>query len=389
MSRKMFYALIRPLLFLLPAETAHRLAFRFLRLLQAINPLRSLVSRWWKVRDPALKVDAFGRQLSTPVGLAAGLDKDAEAYEALGALGFGFIEIGTVTAQPQPGNERPRLFRLPKDRALINRMGFNNSGAAAAAKRLNRRRNTVVGVNIGKSKVTPEEEAPDDYRQSTGELARHADYFVVNVSSPNTPGLRNLQAVSSLRPLLIAVKTELERASPERRVPLFVKIAPDLADADVDAVADLALELELDGIVATNTTLSREGLRSDAEKIESIGAGGLSGPPLKARALEVISRLRRRLGEKPLLIASGGIENADDAWERICAGANLIQVYTGFIYQGPSIVRSISKGLAKRSAQAGFSTISEAVGSALGSEARKPSHPEESRTGSDLSSGSE
>lgn len=370
MSPQMLYSLLRPLLFFLRAETAHRLAFRFLRLAQAIPGLRALIAAVWRVDDEAIKTDAFGKQLSTPVGLAAGLDKDAEAYEALGALGFGFVEVGTLTAKAQAGNEKPRLFRLPKDKALINRMGFNNHGAATAAKRLAGPRHTVVGVNIGKSKVTPEEQAPEDYRQSTQELAPLADYFVVNVSSPNTPGLRNLQAVSSLRPLLVEVRQELDRRSPERKVPLFVKIAPDLNNNDVDAVAQLALELSLDGIIATNTTLSREGLKTDAETVKAIGAGGLSGPPLKARALEVIARLRQQVGDKLTLIASGGIETPDDAWERICAGANLVQVYTGFIYGGPSMVKVISKGLAKKTRAAGFSHISQAVGTAISAQGK-------------------
>lgn len=359
----MLYSLLRPFLFRLSAETAHHFVFALLRFLQAIPPLRRLVAWLLTPKDPALEVDVFGSRLRSPVGLAAGLDKNATAFEALGALGFGFVEVGTLTAQPQPGNPRPRLFRLPADRALINRMGFNNDGAEAASKRLAHHRETVVGINVGKSKVVPEDEAIADYVASTGTLASYADYFVVNVSSPNTPGLRNLQAVSVLRPLLSAVRAELDRIRPAARAPLFVKIAPDLADEDVDAVADLAVELKLDGIIATNTTLSREGLKTPRAEVEAIGAGGLSGPPLRARALDVLRRLRRRVGPDMLLVASGGIETADHAWERIRAGANLVQVYTGFVYGGPAMLRRINQGLAEHVRAAGYRNISEAVGS--------------------------
>jgi dihydroorotate dehydrogenase len=242
-------------------------------------------------------------------------------------------------------------------------MGFNNHGSAAAAKRLARGRRGVVGVNIGKTKVVPEEEATKDYVESTKRLAEHADYFVVNVSSPNTPGLRNLQAVDKLRPLLTAVRETLDASSPDRRVPLLVKIAPDLADEDVDAVADLALELELDGIIATNTTISREGLTTPVDEVERIGAGGLSGAPLKPRALDVVRRLRERVGDRIVLVAVGGITTVDDAWERIVAGATLVQVYTSFIYEGPGLPGRLARGLVERARADGFARISDAVGS--------------------------
>jgi dihydroorotate dehydrogenase len=296
-------------------------------------------------------VKAFGRVLPSPVGLAAGFDKEAHVFEPLLALGFGFVEVGTITAQPQAGNPKPRLFRLPRDRALVNRMGFNNAGAQAAAARLAMRDRSqgVVGVNIGKTKVTPPEQAIADYMHSATLLAPHADYMVVNVSSPNTPGLRDLQAVEQLRPLLIAVRRAIDAAVPpasrELRLPLLVKIAPDLADEDIDAVADLALELELDGIVATNTTISRSGLASSAAAVGACGAGGLSGAPLAARSLEVLRRIRQRLGPGPMVISVGGIERPAQVHERLAAGATLVQVYTGLIYEGPTLPARLARSV--------------------------------------------
>jgi dihydroorotate dehydrogenase len=257
-----------------------------------------------------------------------------------------------VTARAQPGNPRPRMFRLTADRALVNRMGFNNAGAWAAAGRLRRSRRRgrgpVVGVNIGKTRAVPESEAAADYAASARAVAAVADYVVVNVSSPNTPGLRDLQAAGRLRPVLVAVRSALDSASGGRRVPLLVKIAPDLADADVDAVADLATELGLDGIVATNTTVARDGLASPQALVAAAGAGGLSGPPLRARSLAVLRRLRARAGDRLVLIAAGGIETPEDAWERLRAGATLVQAYTGFVYGGPLWPRRINAGLAER-----------------------------------------
>ncbi len=359
----MLYRLVlRPFLWLLAAETAHRFAFACLRMGAALPGGKALLSLLYGHRSAAAETEAFGVTFPTPVGLAAGFDKDAEGYDALGALGFGFVEVGTVTGRPQPGNPRPRLFRLPRDRALVNRMGFNNHGSEEAAKRLARGRRGVVGVNIGKTKKVPEAEAVSDYVESTERLAAHADYFVVNVSSPNTPGLRDLQAVDKLRPLLEAVRRSLDASSPERRVPLLVKIAPDLADDDVDAVADLALALGLDGIIATNTTISREGLSTPAAEVERIGAGGLSGAPLSDRALEVLRRLRRRVGDRLVLVAVGGITTVDDAWARIVAGATLVQIYTAFIYEGPGLPGRIARGLVERARAEGYERISDAVG---------------------------
>jgi dihydroorotate dehydrogenase len=340
-----YRALIRPLLYLLPAETAHHLAFGCLRLLAAIPGVNALLRSVFHSRH-ARGVRALGLDFPNPIGLAAGFDKDAIGYEALGALGFGFVEVGTLTGQPQPGNPKPRLFRLPKDRALVNRMGFNNHGSAYAVARLQRPHRTIVGVNIGKTKLVPEGEAIGDYVASARRVGPHADYVVVNVSSPNTPGLRDLQATEKLRPLLAAVREALNEVSPGRRVPLLVKIAPDLADEDVDSVAEMALGLGLDGIIATNTTTRRDGLRSSAEEVERCGAGGLSGPPVHQRSLEVLRRLKANVGDRLTLISVGGIETPEQARERIEAGATLVQIYTALIYEGPFLPKRLAKGVA-------------------------------------------
>ena len=299
-------------------------------------------------RDPALRVRALGLELPSPLGLAAGFDKEAAHVDALTALGFGFVEIGTITALAQPGNPRPRMFRLPADRALVNRMGFNNAGAQVAAARLARARDpgVVVGVNIGRSKLA--QDAAADYRASAAALGAHADYLVINVSSPNTPGLRDLQAVAQLEPVIAATRAGLADAGLDRPVPLLVKIAPDLADEDVDAVADLALRAGLDGLIATNTTISREGLRSDGEAVAAAGAGGLSGAPLADRSLAVLRRLRARVGDELVLVSVGGVESAEDVAERLAAGATLVQAYTAFVYGGPLWPRRVQRGLARR-----------------------------------------
>ena len=354
----MYRLLYRVVLRRVPAEAAHRAGFGLIRAAARVPGAAWLLRRWLGPRDPVLRVRALGLDLPGPLGLAAGFDKDARGTAGLGALGFGFVEVGTVTARAQPGNDRPRMFRLPADRALVNRMGFNNEGAAAAAARLRRRpRSPVVGVNIGKTKAVPDDAAAADYAASARAVAAVADYVVVNVSSPNTPGLRDLQATERLRPVLVAVREALDAAAAGRRVPLLVKIAPDLADADVDAVADLAVELGLDGIIATNTTISRDGLASPAAEVAAAGAGGLSGPPLRARALAVLRRLRARAGDRLVLIAAGGIETPDDAWARLQAGATLVQAYTGFIYGGPLWPRRMHAGLARRARAAGLPSI--------------------------------
>ncbi|MCO1581011.1 quinone-dependent dihydroorotate dehydrogenase [Crossiella sp. SN42] len=345
------------------AERVHHLSFGALKLLAAIPGVLPLVRRLLAPRDPALRTRVLGLDLPGPLGLAAGFDKDATGPDALAALGFGFVEIGTLTAHAQPGNPKPRLFRLFADRAIVNRMGFNNGGAAAAAQRLRARRargqSGVVGVNIGKTKATPEAEAVGDYVTSAKLLAGVADYFVVNVSSPNTPGLRNLQAVDQLRPLLTGVRAALDEAG--RRVPLLVKIAPDLSDEDVDAVADLALELGLDGIIATNTTIGRDGLASPAAEVARAGAGGLSGAPLKQRSLAVLRRLRARTGDRLVLVSVGGIESAEDVWQRLRAGASLVQGYTGLIYGGPLWPWRIHRDLSRRLRASGYRSLDEVV----------------------------
>jgi dihydroorotate dehydrogenase len=329
----------------LPAETMHRATILALRVIAAVPGLPALLRRLY---GPSLPVKALGLEFPGPLGLAAGFDKDAEVYTALAGFGFSHIEVGTITAQPQPGNPRPRMFRLVADRAVINRMGFNNHGSAAAAARLRRRTpgtGPIVGVNIGKTKLVPESEAIADYVTSTERLARHADYLVVNVSSPNTPGLRDLQAVDHLRPLLTAVRSAADRTCNTRKVPLLVKIAPDLADPDIEAIADLALELRLDGIIATNTTITRDSLAGPAALIQE--AGGLSGAPLKDRSLEVLRRLKSRTGDRLVLISVGGIETAADAQARLDAGATLVQAYTAMIYGGPLWAHRLHRDLGR------------------------------------------
>jgi dihydroorotate dehydrogenase len=325
------------------AETAHRVAFEALRAARPALARRPL--------GPTAPVEAMGLRFPGPLGLAAGFDKNARGIDALAALGFSFVEVGTVTGEAQPGNPRPRLFRLPADRAIVNRMGFNNDGAEVVAARLARRRGrgkalpVVVGVNIGKTKRVPESEAVADYEKSARLLAPYADYLVVNVSSPNTPGLRDLQAVEKLRPLLEAVRRRADAVT-ERHVPLLVKIAPDLTDADVVAVAELATGLGLDGIVATNTTVARDALASSPEQVERVGPGGLSGPPLRERSLQVLRLLRRHLPAETTVVSVGGIATAADVAERLDAGATLVQAYTGFVYGGPSWPRRVQRELA-------------------------------------------
>ncbi|WP_457962478.1 quinone-dependent dihydroorotate dehydrogenase [Arthrobacter sp. D1-29] len=336
------------------AERAHKIGFKGIRLAHTTGAGRLL--QRFTAPAPSLQTTAFGVTFPSPFGLAAGFDKEGHSIEALTDLGFGHVEVGTITGQAQPGNEKPRLFRLVQDRAVINRMGFNNDGAAAVEPRLKaaraalRRRypavRPVIGVNIGKSKVVELDDAVGDYLLSARSLAPAADYLVVNVSSPNTPGLRLLQDVQTLRPLLAAVGEEADRAA-GRHVPLLVKIAPDLSNEDIDDVARLALDLKLDGIIATNTTIARAGLKSPAETIEKCGPGGLSGAPLKQRSLEVLHRLKDATGDSIALVAVGGVETAQDVQERLDAGATLVQGYTAFLYEGPFWAARINRQLAK------------------------------------------
>lgn len=337
------YRLFRSLLFLLPAETAHRVSLTLLTAACRIPGLRSWIHRrYGKVHSRPVKV--FGLEFPHPVGLAAGFDKDARYLDALENLGFAFVEIGTVTPRPQPGNEAPRLFRLPLDQALINRMGFNNRGAAAAARRLARRRGKLlVGGNIGKNKSTPNQQALSDYVACMKELYAVVDYFVVNVSSPNTPELRALQEKEPLLRLLEGLKAFIaEQAQPK---PLLLKISPELSEAQLLDILEIAGQTRLDGLVATNTSVSREGLLSDPAYVESLGAGGLSGRPLSRRSTEVIRFLHRHSRGKLPIIAVGGIFSAEDAAEKLAAGAALVQLYTGFVYEGPGVVKRILQGL--------------------------------------------
>ena len=324
-------------------EDAHHFAFRVIRMLPTLGFGR-LVELFTRP-DPSLAVEALGLRFPSPFGLAAGFDKDALAVQGLGQLGFGHVEVGTITAVAQPGNERPRLFRLIDDRALVNRMGFNNGGADAAVGRLSRlarrRHRPVLGVNIGKSRVTAVEDAVGDYERSARVLAPYADYLVVNVSSPNTPGLRGLQELDALAPLLEAVRAVAGAT------PLLVKIAPDLADEEVVRICELVTRLGLDGIIATNTTISREGLRAPASAVERIGAGGLSGAPLAARSLEVLRLVRANVPAELCVISVGGVETAADVQDRLDAGATLVQGYSAFIYRGPAWARQVNRGLAR------------------------------------------
>ena len=330
-------------------ERIHQGAFRAIRFAEPVSSRLNLsgVRSHPEAMSP---VEAMGLRFPNRLGLAAGFDKNAVGIDALAALGFGHVEIGTVTAEPQPGNPKPRLFRLAEDRAILNRMGFNNDGAEVVAARLAVRGRTepgpVLGINIGKTKVVAEADATADYLKSATLLAPHADYLVVNVSSPNTPGLRDLQAVEKLGPLLSAVRRRVDEVSDQRRVPLLVKIAPDLAHEDVAAVADLALAIGLDGIIATNTTISRQGLRSDPSAVAALGAGGISGTPLTQRSEAVLGLLRDRVGPGLTLIGVGGITSVEDAQRRVRAGADLVQGYTAFIYEGPGWPRRIARGLA-------------------------------------------
>ncbi|HYI51001.1 MAG TPA: quinone-dependent dihydroorotate dehydrogenase [Microbacterium sp.] len=340
----MYPLLFRTVLARMDPETAHHAAVVVIRLLGV--PPFSWATRALTRPEPGLRSSALGLTFESPFGVAAGFDKDVRAAKGLYALGFGHIEVGTVTAVPQDGNPRPRLFRLIPDRAVVNRMGFNNRGAEAAAIRLKklRRRSSraVIGVNIGKSRVVEVADATADYVRSATLLAPLADYLVVNVSSPNTPGLRGLQAVETLRPLLIAVRDAAGRT------PLLVKIAPDLPDEEVEAISRLAVDIGLSGLIATNTTISRDGLTTDHAVVAAAGDGGLSGAPLTRRSLEVLRIVRAAVPAEFVVISAGGVETADDVRDRQDAGATLVQGYTAFLYRGPLWARQINRGLARR-----------------------------------------
>src|ERR1043166_7816045 len=349
-----YRSLARPILFRLPPETAHELALHSLSLL----PSRLLTKH---VSNAALRTERFGLSFPNPVGLAAGFDKNGIALQPLAALGFGFIEAGTVTYHPQPGHPRPRLFPLSEDEALINRAGFNNNGADALTRRVKQHRpECVLGVSIGKSKITPLESATEDYLKSFELFHEVADYIAVNVSSPNTPQLRELQQADQLNSLLSALSQRNREL--QKPVPLLVKLSPDLERRDLEMIVDVATRLQIDGIIATNTTISRDNLRSDRQRVAACGEGGLSGKPLAHRSTQMIADLYELTGERIPLIGVGGIFDGNDAWEKIAAGASLVQLYTGFIYQGPNIAKEINERLANILAREGLANIDAAVG---------------------------
>ena len=359
-----YRSLVRPLLFRLPPETVHEFALHSLSLLPSsvVNKLAGDYET-----SQVVSVKRFGLSFDNAVGLAAGFDKNGVALNALAALGFGFIEAGTVTFHPQPGNPRPRLFRLPKDKALINRAGFNNDGAAAFVKRVKGSRpQCVLGVSIGKSKITPLEEATEDYLASFELVYEVADYVAVNVSSPNTPQLRDLQQAEQLSSLLTELqsfnRTLQEVHQRPQPMPLLVKLSPDLTGEQLEAVVDVLVRLHVDGIIATNTTTTRDHLTTDEKRVAACGEGGLSGGPLKERSTRMVADLYRLTNGKMPLVGVGGIFTAEDAWEKISAGASLIQLYTGFIYNGPGIAREINQGLEQILKREGFSNLDAAVG---------------------------
>ena len=340
----MYKSLIRPLLFRLSPETAHDATVVLLRLGLSLPLVRSLCQKLYAHEDPALEREVFGLRFKNPVGLAAGFDKDARLVDAMATLGFGFVEIGTVTPFAQAGNPKPRMFRLPDDHSLINRLGFNNHGVEAAAKHLERRRSDiVVGGNIGKNKITPNEQAIDDYETSFRVLYPYVDYFTVNVSSPNTPNLRALQQREPLTKLLRHLQ-QLNEQQPKPK-PILLKIAPDLNEPQLDDVIDICLSLGIDGVVATNTTVSREGLETSSVVVNAMGAGGLSGRALRQRSTEVIRYLHQKSGGQLPIVGVGGVASPEEALEKLEAGASLVQIYTGLVYEGPGLIKRINCAL--------------------------------------------
>jgi len=338
------YKLLKSLIFRFSPEQAHELTMKLLSVACSVPGMAAAIRAYYSERHSSLEVEVAGLRFPNPVGLAAGFDKDAKWLKELQTLGFGFVEIGTVTPRAQLGNPKPRLFRLPADEGIINRMGFNNGGVEAAVERLKRRpKGLIVGGNIGKNKVTPNDQADEDYMACFRVLHPYVDYFVVNVSSPNTPGLRDLQAKEPLAKLLQSLMIE-NRAQVQQR-PVFLKIAPDLTDEQLDDIVELVAETEIAGVIATNTTISRSGLKTNANEVESIGAGGLSGAPVKDRSTEVIRYLYIKSGGTFPIIGVGGIASGADAKEKLEAGASLIQVYSGLVYEGPGLVKRINRHL--------------------------------------------
>ncbi|WP_185782841.1 quinone-dependent dihydroorotate dehydrogenase [Croceivirga lutea] len=341
----MYHYLIKPLLFLLNAETAHHFSFKMIKILTALG-LGGLFRSVFVVEDEKLEKEVFGIKFKNPVGLAAGFDKDAKLYKELANFGFGFVEIGTLTPKPQLGNPKKRLFRLKKDEAIINRMGFNNNGVFEAVERLKKNKNVLIGGNIGKNKVTPNEDAARDYLICLDALFKHVDYFVVNVSSPNTPGLRQLQDKKPLEFILNSLKRESKKLAQVHQLPekpILLKIAPDLTNEQLEDIIEIVANTKIEGVIATNTTISRKGLKSDMLLVEEVG--GLSGKPLKDRSTEVIRFLAEKSNKAFPIIGVGGIHSPQDALEKLKAGADLVQLYTGFIYEGPSLVKNINKAI--------------------------------------------
>ena len=337
------YKQFKNILFQLQPEEAHHFVTRNLKNYAAFPGVGKLLDKFYQYNQPSLEREVFGIKFKNPIGLAAGFDKNAEYIEELNHFGFGFIEIGTVTPKPQPGNDAPRMFRLVEDEAIINRMGFNNKGvdfAVSKIRELKNRENYIIGGNIGKNKLTPNEDAVDDYIKCFNALFDYVDYFVVNVSSPNTPGLRDLQEKEPL--LYILNYLQQYNNQNEKPKPILLKIAPDLTDSQLDDIIDIVLESKIAGVIATNTTISREGLKSDPEIVKE--TGGVSGKPLKNRSTEVIRYLSEKSNKAFPIIGVGGIHTAEDAKEKLEAGASLLQVYTGFIYEGPAVVKNICKG---------------------------------------------
>lgn len=341
------YKLIRSILFLFNPEKVHYLTASLINISLKIPGMKSLWNALFLVDNPKLKKTVFGLEFKNPVGLAAGFDKNASMYNDLAYCGFGFIEIGTITPKAQPGNDKPRLFRLKEDGGIINRMGFNNDGVEIAIENLKKNNTSIlIGGNIGKNKVTPNENATDDYVYSFNKLFDYVDYFVVNVSSPNTPNLRELQEKEPLKQLLVSIQEQ--NALKVSKKPILLKIAPDLTDEQLDDIIEIIEEIKLDGVIATNTTISRDNLKTSKEIVDEIGAGGLSGKPVKNRSTEVIKYLATKSNKSFPIIGVGGIHSAEDAIEKLEAGADLIQLYTGFIYEGPALVKKINKAILKK-----------------------------------------
>ena len=341
------YKIIRSILFLFNPEKVHYLTASLINFTLKIPGMKSIWNALFLVDDSKLKKTVFGLEFKNPVGLAAGFDKNASMYNDLAYCGFGFIEIGTITPKAQPGNDKPRLFRLKEDGGIINRMGFNNDGVEVAIENLKKNNTSIlIGGNIGKNKITPNENATDDYVYSFNKLFDYVDYFVVNVSSPNTPNLRELQEKEPLKQLLVSIQEQ--NALKASKKPILLKIAPDLTNEQLDDIIEIVEEIKLDGVIATNTTISRDNLETSKEIVDKIGAGGLSGKPVKNRSTEVIKYLATKSNKSFPIIGVGGIHSAEDAIEKLDAGADLIQLYTGFIYEGPALVKKINKAILQK-----------------------------------------